>query len=299
MKITHLSVLPILLAGLFLFAPGNKYKKLYKKLKFPQQYVLVKEGEVFNLDNPKEMIPVEHFFMSQTEVTNGEYQAFLNAQMIKSKNKPDLSDIEIQGQNWEVLPFQKTYHLHPAYKEYPVVNISHKAALQYCQWLTEKYSLLNAGRFKVEFKLPSENEWRYAAHAGHRLAPYPWAGYYLRNEKGDVLCNYKIVGDQFISKNNEQKKLQIISKDKSTRSASINEATHLPAPVNAYCPNDYGLYNMSGNVAEMLDQPGRTKGGSWNDTGYDVQIDVADIYEGWEKPSPYIGFRPIMKVTVL
>jgi len=54
---------------------------------------------------------------------------------------------------------------------------------------------------------------------------------------------------------------------------------------------------MVGNVAEMLDKPGRTKGGSWDSTGYHIRIDSDDEYEGWNKPSPFIGFRPIILIS--
>ena len=78
-----------------------------------------------------------------------------------------------------------------------------------------------------------------------------------------------------------------------TNSKSFRPTT---APVATYYPNDYGLFNMSGNVAEMLSEPGQTKGGSWRSSGYYIQIEVEDEYAGWEKPNPMIGFRYFMEV---
>ncbi len=53
---------------------------------------------------------------------------------------------------------------------------------------------------------------------------------------------------------------------------------------------------MSGNVAETLAEPGRTKGGCFNRTGYDIRIDAPDEFAGFTGASPFIGFRPVITV---
>jgi formylglycine-generating enzyme required for sulfatase activity len=67
--------------------------------------------------------------------------------------------------------------------------------------------------------------------------------------------------------------------------------------VDAYNPNDYGLYNMSGNVAEMIwkfkTNTAGTKGGSWYSDVDHVKISAEDEYEGEIDASPFIGFRPV------
>ena len=55
-------------------------------------------------------------------------------------------------------------------------------------------------------------------------------------------------------------------------------------------PNPYGLYNMSGNMAEMVYERGVAYGGSYRDPGYDIRIDSEKPYDA---PSPLIGFRVI------
>ena len=55
-------------------------------------------------------------------------------------------------------------------------------------------------------------------------------------------------------------------------------------------PNDFGLYNVCGNVAEMVAERGIAYGGSYLDPGYDIRIDSEKRYDG---PSPLIGFRVI------
>src|SRR5690606_21271821 len=65
-------------------------------------------------------------------------------------------------------------------------------------------------------------------------------------------------------------------------------------------PNDFGLYCMSGNVAEMVyyedenNLPG-TRGGSWSSIGQELQITEGnDRFKGSTKPSVNIGFRPVI-----
>ena len=48
-------------------------------------------------------------------------------------------------------------------------------------------------------------------------------------------------------------------------------------------PNGFGLFNMSGNVAEMVAERGIAYGGSYLDPGYDIRIDSEKPYDG---PSP-------------
>ena len=62
----------------------------------------------------------------------------------------------------------------------------------------------------------------------------------------------------------------------------------LPVVTDAYFPNDYGLYNMVGNAAEMIDVPGITLGGSWLDTPEESVIGARIKRTG---PHPSTGFR--------
>ena len=136
----------------------------------------------------------------------------------------------------------------------------------------------------------------YAARGGYDLAPYPWGGYYLRNSKGKVLANFKRVGSGNISFNRKTKTYEVLVNP--TDQTFVN-----PAPVISYYPNDYGLFNMSGNAAEMLSttssdgKGNRTKGGCFDSGGYDISIEAEDQFDGWTEPSPFIGFRPIIEVS--
>jgi len=73
---------------------------------------------------------------------------------------------------------------------------------------------------------------------------------------------------------------------KSRRPSSFPPSMH-------FYPNSFGLYNMCGNVAEMIEENGIAKGGSFQDPAYQVRISSEKSYT---KPQADIGFRVVIKV---
>jgi len=71
-----------------------------------------------------------------------------------------------------------------------------------------------------------------------------------------------------------------------------DDGSFLTVPVSAYFPNDYGLYNMAGNAAEMVAEDDRTIGGSWLDPAHLMRI---GIVQERKLPHPSTGFRLVME----
>jgi formylglycine-generating enzyme len=200
-------------------------------------------------------------------------------------------------------PLTEKYFWHPAYDNYPVVGVNWKQARAFCVWRTE---LLNAhlrsqkdGTSLAEFRLPTEAEWEWAARGGYALNPYPWGGPYTRNEKGCFLANFKPMRGNYIA-------------DGGLRTVIV---AHYPS-------NDWGLYDMAGNVAEWTNSafdpssynftwdmnPNYTytakeddppvmkrkviRGGSWKDIAHYLQV-TTRAYEYQDTAKCYIGFRTI------
>lgn len=267
---------------LFSFAWTPPKKAIYSFKKFEKKLGLISPG----------------LYASKYEVTNYEYQEFLQ----HLKHNPDASLYEqyrIFNENWNMKdsflqPFENNYHIHPAYFEYPVVNISQEGAKAYCEWLTATYNAYPKRAFeKVKFRLPTEQEWITAAQGGRDQAIFPWGGYYVRNGKGKYLANFRRVDQTRCKKMTEEGMIEVL---KEAPVRGIASEFRLTTPSNSFLPNDFGIYNFSGNVAEMLAEPGRTKGGSWDSYGYYIRIDAEDEYAGFTEPSPMIGFRYFMEV---
>jgi formylglycine-generating enzyme required for sulfatase activity len=241
---------------------------------------------------------VQGFFMMSGEVTNLDYREFLHHLKAAGRDA-DYEKARVRPEGWTALGSgaaekAQFYHEFQAYEEYPVVNITQEAARLYCQWLTGKLQADNPDT-KIEVRLPTEKEWMYAAQGGNDATPYP-LGYYLRNNKGQYLYNFKVLGDESI--HTDPATGQLVVKADSKPGAAAAADFFGPSPVAMYQPNSYGLYNTSGNVAEMLQEEGRTKGGSFNSTGFDIRIDAPDQYSGFKGASPYIGFRALLAVVV-
>ena len=294
-----------LLVTLFFFSCSSPIQKIVKEqygstLDLPKIYVYVPSGTL-NLD-PENTTTINGFFMSKFEVTNIAYQEFLAALNRQGRTKdleeakPKLKENIDPAYGEPYVPFYETYLEHPAYHEYPVVAISKKGAELYCEWLTNILQESNPN-FQIKARLPLELEWIYAARGGHQFAPYPWGGYYYRNAKGQFLANFKRMEGGNITYDRKNNKYEIITGGKPNRNY------HMTAPVASFIPNDFGLYHMSGNVAEMIFEPAnnggiRTKGGCYDSTARDIQINGRDEFDGWLDPSQYVGFRPLIEVQV-
>ncbi|MCB2219602.1 MAG: SUMF1/EgtB/PvdO family nonheme iron enzyme [Bacteroidetes bacterium] len=198
-------------------------------------------------------------------------------------------------------PLTQKYFWHPAYDNYPVVGVNWRQAKAFCVWRTQiKNSFLASKKGDAsihDYRLPTEAEWEWAARGGHDFNPYPWGGPYTRNDKGCFLGNYKPLRGNY-----------------------TDDGGATPIIVAHYPPNDWGLYDMSGNVAEWtadafdessynftwdlnphyqynadINDPAVLKrkvvrGGSWKDVGYYLQV-AARSYEYQDTAKSYIGFR--------
>ena len=220
------------------------------------------------------------------------------------------SQYKINNQGWSEHSryfYLQEYGWHPRYDDYPVVNISYEAALAFCEWLTLKYHASDKRPFwKVKFRLPSEKEWEYAANSGRTGFYYPWNGAYTRNSRGAYLANFSPIeemylGGFFFMKNSKPDSglldyrmiRQYNYPDGDSTISRAIDGLVFTGPVNSYFPNLIGLYNCSGNVAEMIAKKGESKGGSWASGQLPIFIKSRETYI---KPNACLGFRYFMEV---
>ena len=230
------------------------------------------------------------------EVSNRDYRQFLDALLQEGDSTtwkvclPDTQQWFYIGSNFLIT----SYHRDQRYADYPVVNISQEAAKYYCRWLTRTYMLWDKRTFKrVEFRLPA-NDIEWAAAARGTLLPtarYPWGRDALQDPRGAYYCNF----NRLIQQPADTNRLSL-NNGINEVVGRISRGAFLLCPVNAFAPNSIGLYNMCGNVAEMLEINKRTKGGSWDSDGKFMLINALDEYNGKTTPNPFTGFRVFMYV---
>jgi gliding motility-associated lipoprotein GldK len=200
-------------------------------------------------------------------------------------------------------PMTQVYFWHPKYDDYPVVGVNWNQAKAFCRWrtiyLNTFYNDMEEATV-TDFRLPTEYEWEYAARGGRDQNMYPWGGPYVKNAKGCSLANFKPMRGDY-----------------------MQDGGLYPVRVSSYFPNDFGLYDMSGNVAEWTtsayaesgnlfshdlnpdyqydakaDEPETLKrktirGGSWKDIAHFINCGTR-TYEYQDSANSYTGFRCVM-----
>jgi formylglycine-generating enzyme len=223
-------------------------------------------------------------YMAGTELTNAEYARFLAAHPGQSWLQPDST-------KWSNHPLGfRLVNEYSSFKNHPVVAITYEAAMEYCKWLTEMYMARPGRKFKkVKFALPSRRDWITSAQAGKPDYMYPWGRWGTKAYTGEYLAMYRVIGDEQITfDSSTQKFVVVVSKEE------LNKNATFPAPVRTYWhKSSSGLYNVCGNVAEMVAEKGIAVGGSYNDAGYDVRIAAVRHYN---QPSSDIGCRIAMYI---
>ena len=175
------------------------------------------------------------------------------------------------------------------------LNITVEQAENFCNWFTERYNGVRRKKDpELVFRLPGADEWEYLASGGLRQSSYPWGGPYANNARGSWLCNFSPVEQRWILDYDDTTFLVDGITQDQIREAAGQDGYYVTAPVDSYFPNDYGLYNMAGNVAEMVSDRDVVKGGSWGSFVQKTTIQSEDPFEG---PSPFVGFRMIASVV--
>ena len=273
-KLTLTILLVVAVAATWAQKPDRKTVKLEKRLvgtfvEIPGSHFLTR-----NAKGDTMRVTLAPFRMLETEVTNASYNLFLDD--LKAQGR--MADYEKAKIDTSLGMLDYPYYYnHPAFGPYPVSSISYDGATLFCQWLTEKM-----GGEVWEYTLPTEQQWKYAARSGYPFRVYSMGSPYFRDKNGYPYYTYYQIGDPNITMRDGQ--FVVVTDD----NPFINRGYTYMAK--GHYPNDFGLYNVCGNVAEMVAERGIAYGGSYLDPGYDIRIDSEKPYNG---PSPLIGFRVI------
>ncbi len=275
-------------------------------------------------------VSVDSFYMSRFEVTVEDYVRFYN-ETGDLKNKYDSAVWTRDFPYPYNEPMTRHYFMGVAFRTYPAVGVTWDQAVRFCEWKSKELNvLLENTRYAVEFTLPTDTEWQYAAcglkpqQGGGSIAEqhiFPWGpSFFFPNDNDKSCClphcnsGMTTVPQGF------------------TLIGYTSDGGLYTMPVESFEQNGYGLYQMSGNVAEWTsdnfsvdyaiaegaqlkfpDNPETAKrytlafpagtyddykivkGGSWADQPFYMQIGVLKIQHP-EKASSTVGIRPILRV---
>jgi formylglycine-generating enzyme required for sulfatase activity len=200
-------------------------------------------------ERPLHAVTVQKFLMDRTEVTNVEYEEF-----VRDTNY----ETPLDWSNGKPLPGQE---------HWPVVNVSARDAEAFAAWRSK--------RDGVPYRLPTEEEWEFAARSGGEYKSFPWGNSWETNR------------------------------------AVVKQAA--PRPVGSYPEgkNRWGIVDLIGNASEWTSSKASVytgaaqippenkdwmvlRGGSYASDPDNLQIPISATYRDWFKPTlrhPTFGFR--------
>ena len=184
--------------------------------------VPIKEGKFLMGDSRDLAIPGENpcvevtitkpFWISRYEITNRQFRRLTPAHITREWNHRKLND-----------------------NEQPAGEVSWDEAVLFCKTLTDKERKLGRVPEGYEYRLPTEAEWDYVCRAGKTT------DYYWGNDFGT---------DGAIRANGLDIKSGKAFSFEVEPDAAPEDGFEVSAPVGSFKPNDWGIYDMSGNVGE-------------------------------------------------
>jgi formylglycine-generating enzyme required for sulfatase activity len=181
------------------------------------------------LYSPEHAVNIKAFRLSKYELTVREFRKFVEDTNFKTKSecwrhKQGTREIESVAGSWD-LPKYAPSDFHP------VMCVGMDDALAYMAWLSKKTG--------NTFRFASEAEWEYAARAGSK------DDYFFGNDP-KKLCKYGNVLDQ----SGERAFERDVGLD--WTGVNCDDKAEYTSIVGMYKPNAFGLFDMIGNVGELL-----------------------------------------------
>ncbi|MEM8556436.1 MAG: SUMF1/EgtB/PvdO family nonheme iron enzyme [Bacteroidota bacterium] len=218
-------------------------------------------------------VTVSSFFIDKFEVTNIQYRQWLQGLAPSAREAMTPDSLAWQEAGGRA-NFQ-SYFLGQAYNDYPVVAVTWDQSNAYCQAQGKR--------------LPTEAEWEYVARSGVSGGIYPWPGQSPQAPNGGYYANYN-----------------------PGRAGYAADGYAFTAPVGAFPSSPWGIFNMSGNIAEWTldaynpsysaladfnprwtddsESSRMVRGGSWASDAFYIGVGVREAID-MNDANIYTGFR--------
>ena len=229
-------------------------------------------------------------FADKLEVNNVGWREYLFYLMKfdSAEQEKALPDTLVWGSDSSSIAMQEYYFRHPGFNNYPVVGISYRQALAFCSWRTAQVNfnyyikenkiadwenhLKDTFPIRVYYRLPTEKEWELLAAGEKLVSVYP----------------YGIDSVYRKWKKKYTRTFNCIYPEDKPAGSQVKQTGYYTAAGRSYWPNSFHLYNMIGNVAEMVQEEGIAKGGSFDHKLEECKIKNNQPYSG---PERWLGFR--------
>ena len=235
----------------------------------------------------------ENFYVDQTEVRNVDYREYLYwLNRIYGSTSEEFMSALPDTNVWDCVNIRyiEKYLRHPHYANFPVVGITQMQAENYCKWRSDRvYEWIMVEKKIIKWTTSKDTIFTIDNFLNGK---YPTLKK-LKKEEYYPIPNYSLLSKEeweFAASSNldiskYENGMKDISKTKLNFKENCNDYT---VAVDKSGINDFKLYGMIGNVAEIISEPNIAKGGSWFHSKTDCGI-LSNIK--YTKPMPWLGFR--------
>jgi formylglycine-generating enzyme required for sulfatase activity len=236
------------------FEMGSTETEIREALSALKKYYDFATESLVKGERPKHRVRISQSFeMMRYEVTQGQWQKIMETTVSQQRDKAN-----------------PKLSMYSEGANYPMYYVSWDEAQEFVKRLNEQ-------RDGYRYRLPTEAEWEYAARAGTT------SRYYWGEDRSETeVCRYANLGDETAA-----------AKNPKLKTTGCRDGYADVAPVGSFAANNWGLYDMSGNVYEWV--------GDWYGQDYYGRSSLIDpsgpkttgygrVYRGggWYYPAPFL-----------